>query len=389
MLPGSINKANLNNINYNTNMNMNNLNVDNNSECNTIYSNFTECCDEDEYCDSDDSNTNVASSYCTDKNKYSYDALKYLQNNIYDIENFSQINNIYLCIYKINNESLYPFLQYLLVKDNISGLLTFPFIRSKSLDSLIDISESYLDILLKDYNCKNSYTFNGFFQENNDIYLFFDISENEITINDHEYNHCFSLMDEIINYKSIGNNKINSIVSDFFVNNNEFIFLQDEHSNKYEIPISVYNTVSEKSLNFTYMFGISKSDYTSIMGPYYYFTDFNNAIKNIPVNYNKYGLIRFAVFLGKMKVPMNFIDDEIDTSEIKKDLLTQEDKYNSDEIQTMRISDHDGKWSSKYDSVYLGKIELDDGQILKSTPTWVVKNFNQQIPLTSYLIYNK
>ena len=54
----------------------------------------------------------------------------------------------------------------------------------------------------------------------------------------------------------------------------------------------------------------------------------------------------------------------------------------------MRISDHDGKWSEFYDSVFLGKIELDNGDYLKNTPIYVLKEYEQQIPL-SYHFINK
>ena len=54
---------------------------------------------------------------------------------------------------------------------------------------------------------------------------------------------------------------------------------------------------------------------------------------------------------------------------------------------TMRISDYDGKWAQNFDSCYLGHIELDNGKYLKNTPIIVVKDYNQQIPLSYH--YNK
>ena len=56
------------------------------------------------------------------------------------------------------------------------------------------------------------------------------------------------------------------------------------------------------------------------------------------------------------------------------------------EVLKMRISDHDGKWSENYDSVFLGKIELDNGSYLKNTPIIVLKDYNQQIPLSYHYI---
>ena len=55
----------------------------------------------------------------------------------------------------------------------------------------------------------------------------------------------------------------------------------------------------------------------------------------------------------------------------------------------MRITDYDGKWTEDYDSVYLGKVELDDGNFIKETPLIVVKNYNQQYPLSYHYINKK
>ena len=52
----------------------------------------------------------------------------------------------------------------------------------------------------------------------------------------------------------------------------------------------------------------------------------------------------------------------------------------------MRISDHVGKWGENYDSVFLGKIELDNGEYLKNTPIYVLKEYEQQIPLSYHFI---
>ena len=52
------------------------------------------------------------------------------------------------------------------------------------------------------------------------------------------------------------------------------------------------------------------------------------------------------------------------------------------EYLTARISDYDGKWSELFDSVYLGLIELDNETIIKDTPLIVIKNYEQQAPLS-------
>jgi hypothetical protein len=79
-------------------------------------------------------------------------------------------------------------------------------------------------------------------------------------------------------------------------------------------------------------------------------------------------------------------NDPIDESEIKQSMLNDTSRNKNFEIQTLRISDHDGNWTNEYDSAYLGNIELDDGNLLKNTPIYVIKDYNQQIPLTKHYI---
>ena len=53
---------------------------------------------------------------------------------------------------------------------------------------------------------------------------------------------------------------------------------------------------------------------------------------------------------------------------------------------TLRICDYDGVWKEKYDSVFLGKIELDNGEELKNTPMYVCKDYYSHVPLSYHYI---
>ncbi len=79
-------------------------------------------------------------------------------------------------------------------------------------------------------------------------------------------------------------------------------------------------------------------------------------------------------------------NDEIYNYYTKKERLDDTDLDKNMEILTMRISDHDGKWAENYDSTFLGKIELDNGEYLKNTPIYVLKEYEQQIPLSYHFI---
>jgi hypothetical protein len=144
-------------------------------------------------------------------------------------------------------------------------------------------------------------------------------------------------------------------------------------------------------------------DNNGIVGPYYYFTTYQKAIEsgswsktkkeefrygkklteNETGKYNKGGIVRFALFLGSMKVPLNYPEDDVDSSNMKKQRVIDEEVG---ERQTMRISDYDGEWTNDYDSIYIGKLELDDGRIISDAPYWVVKEYEQQLPISFHYI---
>ena len=153
------------------------------------------------------------------------------------------------------------------------------------------------------------------------------------------------------------------------------------------------------------MFGESAKDKSSIVGPYFYFTSFHRSIRDagwsqnytsetqngivISDEYGKYkkgGIIRFALFMGNTKYVENAPNDSIDESEIKKYRLTDNELDRKKEIMTLRISDYDGIWAKKYDSIYLGKLELDDGSVLDNTPMLVLREYLQQVPLSCHFI---
>ena len=158
------------------------------------------------------------------------------------------------------------------------------------------------------------------------------------------------------------------------------------------------------------MFGKTKDDANSLLGTSYYFTNYENAIrqgglsknytreykygKEITENetgkYIKGGIIRYALFLGECLLKENMENDDIDMSEVKN-MKMEKDNNECDyeyEKMTLRISDYDATWKNNYDSVFLGKIELDNGKLLLDTPMYVIKDFNNQTPL-SYHIINK
>jgi hypothetical protein len=312
---------------------------------------------------------------------YTYNIKENLE---FDFENISDFNfPLHLCIYHINTEGINPFLSYLLVKNGFTNVLQFPNLFISSECNLV----KEIDIYIQKLSITQHYI-QGYKIEENEMYIFIEIKNNNQMIFDYNYFY-FALIDEIINSKQIFDLKIDeSKITNFFIQNPEFIYLLDNCNKPLEIPIVAYQGIEEKKLEFTFMFGHTKSDFTELMGPYFYFTSYKNVLKKFNDKKIKYGIIRYGLFLGSMKIPMNFLEDEIDTSATKSVFLNKEEtKTNA--ILSLRISDHDGNWSQIYDSVYLGRTELDNGEFLEDTPKWVIKNYSQQFSLSYKIIYPK
>lgn len=332
-----------------------------------------------------------------------------------DTDNYS---SIFLCAYKVDRTGKYPFLQFLLTDNGLSKLSLPSLLIYKSFNNnnnLVSYSKVFLSGILNvlDFDLFNSnIEFDGFYDFDSNLYLFYDVTNCNIELDEtYSFNQiCFALTDEIINHRKICNLEISPETINFFLKNDTINYLYDKNNDAYEIPIVGFvGKSTPKQLNFTNMFGESSKDKMAILGPYYYFTDFFNAVRQggWSKNYNKEsmfdklitdnengryikgGIARFALFPGNTKYIENMPNDQIDDSEIKKFMLEDNNSDKTYEIQTLRISDHDGNWAKNYESVYLGTIELDDGSFLRDTPMIVMKEHNQQIPLSYHYINKK
>jgi hypothetical protein len=353
-----------------------------------------------------------------DKTTFFYDALKFLIQDENEILSILQENyeKLFLVPYKINLDGPEPFNTILLwnnIKDNnlVFPELNIDFLGIKNISDY-NLFTSIIKCYLFSLNIHDNYenfekncNFKGVYLYNNSIYVFIDFTKLDIDVSliYRDSLSWFVLMDEIVNKKNVCNLNIGKEVTNFFLNNPMFLYFKNSNYEPIEIPTVVYSGTHEKLLPFNYLFGKSKDDSNSLLGSNYYFTDFTNAVRKggwsnnydsefrhgveltdkDSGKYKKGGIIRYAIFLGNCLIKENIPNDKIDESDIKKMNL---DNYY--EKLTLRISDHDSTWVSSYDSVFLGEIELDDGQLFQESPMYVIKDFANQIPL-SYHIINK
>ena len=353
--------------------------------------------------------------YISEKPKYYNYAIKnFLEKDLSLIFEQNSYEQIILCIYRINISGKNPFIQYLLSNNGFDKihLPVLPIFTTLNYEKLIDYSNVFLSSMLQVENFEEfnkNLVFDGYYGYNKNLYLFFDITNNQVNI-DNTYSYSplmFALTDEIINHGKIYNISISEDTRKFFVINNSINYLYDENNEPYEHPIVGFvGKPTPEIINFTYIFGETPKNKSAILGPYYYFTNFNCAIRqggwshdykpeymydklitdNEYGRYLKGGIVRFALFTGNTKYIENIPNAPNDDSETKKQRLNDPSLNQNYEIQTLRISDHDGVWAKTYDSVYLGNTELDDGSFVEETPLIVLKDYKQQLPLSFHYI---
>ena len=314
---------------------------------------------------------------------YRYKGVDYMQQDLsaYDIKPLT----ITICAYRVNTEGKFPFQEFLMVNNPCNDLneLIFPFMMLPQLTNNYEIDNKEI-LYQASYTLSHIVQFNyisdiahvdGYIQHDDEIFIFMDITK---TIKDNMFGH-FVLVDEIVNRKKMNNMFVKSSISTFFELNDSLCFLLDEKEYLYEVPTVAYTFKDKSKMNFTSIFG--EPNRNGILGPYYYFTSYKNANDRKPKGG---GIIRFAVFTGNTKYIENMPNDPIDESDIKKQKLVDEKTDHSFEVLTMRITDYAGSWSEKFDSVYLGELELDNGERLKNTdvPILVIKEYRQQVPLS-------
>ena len=129
--------------------------------------------------------------------EYTYSGLNILNKN----DTFDRtFETVYVCAYKIDTRAMIPFIQYLLYKNNTLSFPSFKYTNANS-STIINDTIVLLSFLFKSpsINC----LYNGYLTMDDDLYLFFDISNNNETTTGQKL--WFSLIDEIINYNNICN----------------------------------------------------------------------------------------------------------------------------------------------------------------------------------------
>jgi hypothetical protein len=318
-------------------------------------------------------------------NAFTYPALQDLKQDISDMS--LDIETITFLVYKVNTDGKYPFLEFGMAFSSETHLYHF-----------MECEKSYIWNTLKGLKHVD-----GYIVRETKAYVFYQVDNSvELTTMMKTFfpDVHFLLADELVNGKQVMKCKIHQDVTAFFKMHPHFLFLHSTTNDVFEMPVVLYHGTKNKNIKFISYLGTSPSEISAPFGVGYYFTDFENAkrralrtsIAYINPSFNSQhnnvmekGIVcRFAIFPGKMKVLLNKPDDGIDESSTKQQLLSSPHTFQKAKM-TMRLTDHDGRWKDNYDSVYIGKSDLDDGTRFEEGPLWCLKDYEQQLFLTYQL----
>ena len=262
-----------------------------------------------------------------------------------DIYENNQLDFIYILCYHVNNESKYPFLQFMVEKIPFcNNMITEQFILPSCIftnTSQIPIQElimqkihASLTLLDCDTSKLNTNIYKGIFYD--DIigtpYALVDITTIDINYLKltRDTTIWFALPSEIINTKTICNIPIDPDLTQLFLYTPELGILHNPKTeNQYIIPDAVYNGGEYKNVEFNSIFGQSKRKICETCGEYYFFyRTFNHSIQNGGWNNNttntnnngrllvdnefgryiKGGINRYALFTESPKIYFEFND---------------------------------------------------------------------------------
>jgi adenylate kinase family enzyme len=191
------------------------------------------------------------------------------------------------------------------------------------------------------------------------------------------------------------------------------IYLYNEEKQRllpYETPKIVYHGTNRSNIKSIMLTGLRKSTDTPMFGENYYFGLFRKAVryscwtstyetrydskgKKIADDNGRYlesgGVMRYALFVGKLKTFVNHPLDRKDTSEQYYNKIKEKPTTKPKENAIIRLHDHTGIWTSMYDTAYAGRTQYNFNGVdllLMHNPEFVSKDIDMFGYLSHYHI---
>ena len=314
----------------------------------------------------------------------------------------SRDKKINICVYNIQQKPT-PYLTYLLYKypRTVNGEeeeVIFPFINHipNNSQSIIELTREKMKKVLSGWDKNIEYK--GYLDNSAGVHLVFECRyENDLLLHQTRDDvWWWGLVDEMVNNKSLLNFPVAPTVTQVFLENPLLGILFDAKNTKIECPMVGFHGGYHKAIAFIAVLGLTRASITASMGPYYYFADYKRAGRyamwatefsktqpDIVVDesnrFDRGGIVRFALFLGKSKFFLNRPDDPPDLS--TKNVVNEYIK------KTIKQRDVDGMWAQHHDSVFVSKSEITiNGDVRTIAPQIILKNYTQQQPLSYHFV---
>ena len=280
-----------------------------------------------------------------------------------------------LCVYCIAKKNINPFLLFSLFKneyrDHHLSWLTIN-IKDKNLEDIITILRDKLKGTPANIVYEGKYTYNERLQ------LWFSCDDISDIVNIGKYNDTqfWSTSSEIINYKKLLTFSINYNIVDFFLENNDFLYLKNDLGDIYESPTIAYYGNHANRITFAANVGIMRAQINSIFGPYYYYANYEKAIEYASKTNKIDSIYGVPSEIEGEKLVIN------DKGQLSKGGLLRSVIFLGD-IVVANIEEEKGiSWVSKGNSIISqSKLEKEKPDIL-----YVIENFENQFPLERYYI---
>jgi len=316
-----------------------------------------------------------------------------------------------ICCYRINRTGLKPFLEYYLYKRSKTSsrkdqmeFPEFPYSTAKG-TSLYEQSSRFISKLFHE---TREVSFGV--KHDGAIYLFFELVDTRFDVKERKRGSqwWWVMLCEIANYGLCCNFPISSSVRSVFNSFPTLLYLMgrregSKHMNIIEIPDVGYHGTYYEYVPEIAAYGLRPSTINAMMGPYYYFGTYRKGIryagwtstyterkykgKVVTAKDGRYirgGMLRFAIFLGKMKVLRNHPQDREDYTDLVEERIRKNERNRRYEMMTLRMHDHNGTWTKDYDSIYAGCARLENGRCFMTNPEFVLKDYKQQTCLTTH-----
>jgi len=298
------------------------------------------------------------------------------------------VKNIAVCIYRINTNknnyfTNYPYLEYLLFKyppnekqRDSKNKCVFPFVKNIKGKTILSQANELTSKLTN-----QKITPEGFLERNNNIYVFYKISDKKykntsIKYLDSNVELWWTLIDEICNHRKIITYDIHKSVYQLFYTNPILIFIRDKNGDQLDIPIVAYSGGYKNALPSIVLSidTLQDSYYHKIFGSFNYSIrqggwsekfekiELNNkTIADTKGKYTQGGIVRFALFT------------------INNDSLINTGK------NIAEFKKHTNEWKNNFDSFTVGTIKQNK-KYFSHLPHYQIKSFLQKTPLSMHLL---